>query len=133
MHSGLVAWASGCLLALLVLAGCGDSTTGEVRGTIKFDGQPVKEGAITFKPVDGKTGTAGGQIKDGRYTARVPLGEMKVEISAPKVVRMKKLYDTPNSPEAPVTEEVLPAKYNTQTELRLEVKPGLNEKDFDLQ
>jgi hypothetical protein len=32
----------------------------------------------------------------------------------------------------PLATELLPAKYNEETELRFEVRPGLNEKDFDL-
>ncbi|HYT89158.1 MAG TPA: hypothetical protein VEL76_10655 [Gemmataceae bacterium] len=133
MLSGRAARASGCLLALLALIGCGDSSMGEVRGTVKVDGQLVKEGAITFTPVNGKTATAGAEIKEGRYATRVPLGEMKVATSVPKVTRKKKIYPTENSPEMEMKDEALPPKYNAQTELRFEVKAGTNEKDFDLQ
>jgi hypothetical protein len=125
--------AGGVLAALLALAGCGGGKTAQVNGTVKVDGKPVESGAIMFVPVDGKTSTAGGEIKDGRYSVQVPVGAMKVSISAPKVVGKKKVYPTPNSPEMPVTKEALPARYNEQTELRLDVKPGTNPKDFDLQ
>jgi hypothetical protein len=125
--------AGGLLVSLLALAGCGDHMTGEVSGTVTLGGTPVQAGAITFIPVDGKTGTAGGAIKEGRYSARVPVGLMKVSISVPKVVRMKKLYNTPNSPEMPWTDESAPARYNAKTELRFEVAPGANEKDFALE
>jgi hypothetical protein len=123
----------GLLVSLLALAGCSDHTTGEVSGTVTLGGNPVKAGAITFIPVDGKTGTAGGEIKDGRYSARVAAGLMKVSISVPRVVRMKKLYNAPNSPEMPWNEESAPARYNAKTELRFEVAPGANEKDFTLE
>jgi hypothetical protein len=58
---------------------------------------------------------------------------MKVSISSPKLVRMKKLYNTPDSPEMPWNEEALPKRYNEQTELELDVTPGSNKKDWDLQ
>ena len=46
---------------------------------------------------------------------------------------MKKIYDTPNSPERPITEEALPdARYNEATELTIKVEPGVNQHDFPL-
>jgi len=127
-----ILWAAGVLLTLLALAGCGDDKNGLVSGTVQVDGEPVAAGAILFVPVDGQTATAGGEIKDGRYSVKVPVGTMKVSLSAPKVVGKKKIYPTENSPIMPITVEALPAKYNEHTELRLDVKPGKNEKDWDL-
>ena len=76
--------------------------------------------------------TAGGEIVDGKYAAKASLGEMNVEIRVPKVVGQKKLYDTPDSPVKSLMAESLPARFNDQTELRLEVVPGDNLQDFDL-
>jgi hypothetical protein len=122
-----------CVLLALLAAGCGaaDGMT-DISGTVTFDGQPVAEGAITFSPLDGKSPTAGAQIEQGQYKARVPVGEMKVEITMPKVVGTKKIYDTPDSPVMPVTEEGLPAKYNKESELKVSVSPGQNQKDWPL-
>ncbi len=114
-------------------AGCSKSaTTAEVSGMVTVDGEPAKAGAIGFFPVDGKSPTAGGKIEAGKYSTQVPFGESKVEIRVSKVVGQKKLYDTPNSPVQPIMKEVLPEKYNDQTELRIDVQPGTNNKDFDL-
>jgi hypothetical protein len=99
---------------------------------VTVDGVPAEVGAIAFLPVDGQSATAGGSIEQGRYTAQVPPGKMKVEIRVSKVVGQKKLYDTPDSPVQPIMEEVLPAKYNDATELEVEVKLGENEHNFDL-
>ena len=85
-----------------------------------------------FIPADGNTQTTGGTIAQGRYQVEVPPGLMKVSISAPKVVGKKKIYDTPDSPEMSVTQEAVPARFNEQTELTLQVIEGKNEKDFDL-
>jgi hypothetical protein len=128
-------WAG--LAVVVATAGCGDGfRTGEVSGTVTFDGTPVKEGKITFFPMDGAGGTPGGFIIDGAYTVKkVPIGEMKVVINGQKVIGKKEVYPgQPNSPVKPVTAELLPAKYSdvSSSELRYEVKPGSNEKNFDL-
>jgi hypothetical protein len=121
------------LAALFAAAGCGDDgKTALVSGTVEIDGEPLESGTMTFVPIDGHTPTAGGTIKHGRYAVRVPITTMKVSISAPRVVSMKRLYDTPNSPERPITEEALPARFNEATELTIEVKPGSNVRDFPL-
>ncbi|MHB1034841.1 MAG: hypothetical protein ACYC35_14620 [Pirellulales bacterium] len=124
----------GCLLAVAVLAtGCSKGPPmGEVTGTITVDGTPAKIGSISFFPIDGKSGTAGAAIKDGKYTAKVPAGKVKVEIRVSKVVGEKKLYDTPNSPVQPIMQEVLPPTYHDRTTLELDVQPGANEKNYAL-
>src|SRR5262245_15814682 len=120
---------AGLLLALLLTASCSDgSATGEVAGSVNIDGKSPDTGSIAFIPADGKSPTAGGEIKDGKYTARVPVGTAKVEIRVPKIVGKKKLYNTPDSPVQPIMEEVLPSRYNDKTELTLDVKSGRNAK-----
>ncbi len=121
------------LLSPVFLApGCSEPTEGVVSGTVIVDGEPAKTGAITYIPVDGKSPTAGAVITDGKYTATVPLGKTKIQIHVTKVVGQTKLYDTPDSPLMPIRVEVLPPKYNYQTELLLDVKPGKNQQDYDL-
>jgi hypothetical protein len=128
----VLARAGGFALILLALAGCGNSKEGQVSGTVKVGGAPLETGSITFLPADGKTATAGAEIKNGRYSAKVPVGMMKVSISSPKVVGKKKVYPTPESPEMPITVEAILERYNDKTELTLDVKPGTNNKDWDL-
>lgn len=125
-------WRKAALLAILLIAGCGKLTIGVVTGTVTVDGTPAKTGSIAFFPVDRKSPTAGAEIVDGRYTAEVPLGASKVEIRVSKVVGKRKLYNTPNSPVMPLLAEALPPKYNDQTELTLDVRPGKNQRDFQL-
>lgn len=137
MRKQRTAGAGGCLVGLLTLIGCGGSDMAEVHGTVKVDGQPVKAGAISFFPKDGKAQTTGGPIKDGNYAVRVPIGLMKVSISAPKGTgKKKKLYATADSPEVELKEEGLPAHYSSKVaselKLELDVKPGDNPKDWDL-
>lgn len=125
----------GCavLAALMVAIGCSDPSNGEVTGMVRVEGTPVEKGAITFVPADGQGQTAGGEIKAGRYSVRVPVGKMKVSISMPVEDKKKKLYPTADSPEMWMYREGLPARYNENTELEFEVKSGSNQKDWDLQ
>jgi len=117
---------------IVLLAGCSDNRTAEVAGTVSVDGQPVEKGSISFIPADGKGVTAGGEIKDGKYVAPgVPIGTMKVEIRVPKVTGKKMLYDDKNVTRDTFSES-LPKKYNVDTELRFDVQPGKNEKNWDI-
>jgi hypothetical protein len=120
--------------ALITIAGCSNEPpTGEISGKVLVDGKPATLGSITFIPTDGKTSTAGGEIKpDGTYGFKAPVGNMKVEIRVPKVVGKQKIYDTPDSPIQDVMEETLPDKYNNTTELTYEVKAGKQEKDWNV-
>jgi hypothetical protein len=122
------------LLLLALSSGCSkqDPNRGEVTGKVLVDGQPAANGAVSFSPVDGQSPTSGGKIVDGEYSVIAAVGSSKVSIRVPKVVGERKLYNTPNSPVQPLMEETLPAEYNDNTTLVVEVKPGANTHDFDL-
>ena len=136
MHVRSICGFAGFLAVLFALVGCDSGPPmAEVKGTVTFEGKPVEEGAIRFEAVDGKSPTAGGTIKDGQYSAKVPVGAMKVAISGSKGTgKKKKLYDTPDSPEMEEKIPLLPPKYAdySKTELTFEVKRGVNEKSWDL-
>ena len=120
------------LLTAILFTGCNKSNLGVVTGTISVDGMPAKSGSIAFFPTNRKSSTAGSEIVDGRYTAKVALGAAKVEIRVPKVVGKKKLYDKPDSPMKEVLSESLPRKYNDETELKLDIHAGENVQDYEL-
>ncbi len=122
----------GAVLLSLLSLGCEDPTIGILSGSVLVDGESAKTGSIAFFPVDGKSFTAGGVIEDGQYTARVPLGESRVEIRIPKVVGEERLYDTPDSPTQPLLEEALPARYNDQSTLRITVESGEKKLNFEV-
>jgi hypothetical protein len=122
----------GFVLCALLITGCDASKFAEVSGKVTVDGKPVDAGSITFLPLDGMTPTAGGEIKDGKYSVKVPIGQMKVTISVPKAIGKKKLYATPDSPEGTLYAEALPLRYNEKSELTFEVKSGSNDKDWEL-
>jgi hypothetical protein len=65
---------------LLVLAtGCGGSYA-SVSGSVTIDGKPLKHGAVTFDPEDGKAQTAGSLIENGSYSAKVRPGRYRVTV-----------------------------------------------------
>jgi len=122
------------LLAAALLGGCGraEPAKGFVSGVVTLDGKPLERGSVLFVSADNTLPSSSGEIKDGAYRAEVYVGPMNVQVLSPRVVGKRKLYDTPDSPVRDVTEESIPAKYNTHTELTYEVKPGEQEKNFVL-
>jgi hypothetical protein len=125
----------GCAALLVVIgfAGCSsEGTKGTVEGTVTLDRQPLEQGLIRFVPADGKSQPADATITSGKFKAEVPVGDVRVEITSPKVVGKMKMYDTPDSPTVDRIEEAIPPKYNVNTELTMTVPKGKTEKQFDL-
>ena len=70
---------------------------------------------------------------DGRFVAKnVPVQKMRVEINGNKVTGKYKAFDTPESPWIPQVAEIVPKKYNFDSELKLEVKRGPQDVKYDL-
>jgi hypothetical protein len=119
------------LLALCAAIGCGGGAkTGQVEGTVTVNGNPLLEGAILFIPVNGDTATAGGQIAEGKYSVEVPVTQHQVQISANVIDTQK----TPPNATADqiVMKQLVPNRYNVESELVMDVVGGVNKKDFAL-
>lgn len=125
-----------CVAPIVVscfLSGCG-SEYATVTGRITLDGEPLPNATVSFMPEDeggrpsfGRTGT------DGRYslqeTHRVSgalPGEYTVRITTYVEGNPEEIPPIPTVPER------VPTKYNTETGLIEEVKPGENVLDFPL-
>src|SRR5262249_43863476 len=121
------------ILGLACLPGCG-ARQAEVEGTVSYDGQPIKAGAIAFIPADGQGPRAGGTILDGKYHLPADVGpkpgHYRVEIRWAKPTGQK--YKSETGAELERTEEGLPPKYNDKTELTADLTPGKNTVDFNL-
>jgi hypothetical protein len=130
-----------------LLTGCSSGPKRyKVTGNVKYKGTPITAGTITF--LDEKGGVAGGApIKDGAFEieqkAGLLPGKYKVSISYPDPKRAPRAPEPGELPGegdpaggADMSREVkdlLPAKYNRQTELTAEVKEdGSNDFPFDL-
>jgi hypothetical protein len=123
-----------CLLTFALifpgLSGCGGTAT--VSGQVTVDGEPLKNGVISYVPADDSGAPATTAIQDGKYELQMVPGKKFVQISAPGAVRKVREYNAPDAPEIVITDERLPARYNSATDLVLEVKAGINTKDWDL-
>jgi hypothetical protein len=122
--------AAACLAAF---AGCGP-TIGSISGTVTAGGQPIENGIISFSPTDGKGAPITVDIKAGQYSAQgVVAGPKQVQISAPVVTGRRPEYNGPDAPMVEITEESIPAKYNTDSTLTFDLKPGANQKDWTVE
>lgn len=128
-----------CAMAMC-FAGCGGDgeNRAAVHGTVTLDGQPVENGSILFTPIEETKGqVAGGPIQGGRFQLDEKVGAAvgwnRVEIRA-----QRKTGKMVQKPFAPVREtipeqvEAVPARYNSESTLRFEVKPGDNLADFQV-
>jgi hypothetical protein len=122
------------IFTAILPAGCDKGPpVGTITGEVTFDGQPVKDGHVLLSPVDGVGQPGGATIRDGKFRAeKVPVNKMKVELHGNKVVGKRKAYDTPESPWEDDIAELLPAKYNSKSDLTLEVKKGDQDVKYDL-
>ncbi len=122
-----------CLVLLACLAGCGSDGLTEISGTVTFNGQPVEKGNISFLPADGKGPTAAATIAAGKYSVKIAPGQKKVAIEGYKVLGQQHLRpNDPTSPKIDSLEEILPPRFNTQTELTREITGDESTYDFDL-
>ena len=100
-----------------------------VEGTVTLDGAPLADGMINFGPMAGASGPAtGAKITDGKYSARASAGEMVVTIRSQK----KETVQDPDHGDMVQMTELVPEKYNQQSELKATIQPGKNTFDFDL-
>jgi hypothetical protein len=115
-------------IVFLAVSGCGTGDGKElVTGTVTFDGSPMPDGYVTFTP-EGGGSPAAGPIENGKFNLSAMPGNHRVEIEASRFV----------GPKNPIMglqprEQYVPARYNTDSTLRQEVKAGdSNVVDFRL-
>ncbi|WP_020472226.1 hypothetical protein [Zavarzinella formosa] len=119
---------------IFLIPACGSSgpSVAKIKGKVTLDGQPLAEGLVNFRPVGDDAPTASGIVKNGEFTAEVPVTKMRVSISASKVTGQRKAYNTPDSPLVDIVTEIIPAKYNSKSELVHDIKPDTKELNFEL-
>ena len=128
------------LLGLLALglAGCGDASRQPLQGSVTLDGRPLEAGYIRFRPEPGSSSpTAGGAVAAGTFAIDRNGGPMAgrfcVEITASRPVG-RTTIDIETGERVQDLEQYLPPRYNSQSELEVEVTPGGgNTFQFDLQ
>ena len=116
-------------LCLALLTGCNRSG-GRVttQGKVTFAGVPLEEGGMTFIPSGGSGASSGGVITAGAYTAEMMPGKYVVQITANRKTG-KMLPVPPGEPPMEEYEQYIPAKYNTQSTLIIDVE-SKSKQDF---
>jgi hypothetical protein len=99
-----------------LFAGCNSPATDKVpvSGTVTFSGQPVPTGDIVFIAADGATASDSGRITDGKFNFQTKPGKKRVEINATRAGKVDPVM-------GPSQEPYIPAKYNSQSTLTVEV------------
>ena len=112
------------LLSCLALAGCDsgppvkEMTT--VSGTVQLDGQPMKEGEVTFsEPAKGAVDTV--KVVDGKFEGQIQPGEKRVEIRAYRPGTPNTAMYGPDAKAEP--ENYIPAQYNTNSTVKETIGP----------
>ena len=131
LRSDAVAWAS--LILALFLTGCGSDgpERGVVTGRVTLNGEPLENADIEFQPDEGSPSygmTDGKGWYDLMYTRDkrgAMVGEHTVRITTSTT-------DTDVRGNDVAIPQRVPPKYNAQSELLREVKPGRNKFNFEL-
>lgn len=128
------------VLLVSVMFGCGSGPAYQgpqripLSGKVTLDGTPVDGGTISFIPTV-KGNPAGGPIVNGTYTVSEEQGANegahRVEIRWLKPTGEKR-KDDDTGEMIDVVKEVVPEKFNIQSELKAEIKSDKKEFDFNL-
>jgi hypothetical protein len=127
---------TGVVGLLVALAGCGGAKRGQVSGQVTLDGAPVDGGEIRFLPNVGLPARA--DIVNGRYTipeASGPsLGMVRVEVRWTRKTgrRVPAMAPAPPGTMIEETAQSVPARFNRNSELQVDIASGNNQFDFAL-
>lgn len=115
-----------CCCLPLLLTGCGTGRE-PVTGTVTLDGQPLPSGEIRFLAMDGTEGSqTGANIENGKFEMDDQMGlwpgRYRVEITAKRPSETN-IAERGEEPEY-LPEQYLPARYNVNSELEIELSDG---------
>jgi len=139
--SALLALSLFCLCQL----GCGSKgdqpELGTVHGTVTLDGQPLVGVAVVFQPDNGRP-SRGTTDAEGKYeliyirqTKGAKVGPHRVEIAPSEEGGVEEIegdVDENAAGSKPAAKSKVPSRYNSKSELNVDVKSGANKIDFDL-
>ena len=126
-------------LSFVFLSGCGGGSDtpplGTVSGVVTLDEKPLADAEVTFQPEKGRP-SLGKTDSEGNYTLAYTVNENGALIGSHQVIITTAVEafsdETGAGNDREARPEILPAKYNAQTTLTAEVKPGANTIDFPL-
>ena len=121
-------------VAICIVAGCKPPTEYAVTGRVTLDGEPLPEATISFIPTDESLSTVVTRTdEEGMYIAEIDSDRFGLE-PGNYTVRISTFDegDAEADPPLPSRRELVPEKYNLDSELSAEVKPEMNVIDFPL-
>ncbi|MDR3197076.1 MAG: hypothetical protein LBU34_04320 [Planctomycetaceae bacterium] len=121
------------LLPVLFLSSCSSNERGTIiSGNVTLDGTPIPNGQIHFLDQQTKVPVAAA-IRNGKYSVSIESGEKSVKVFAEKIVG--KIPRDPAQPSGEMidkTEQYVPKKFNTNSELTVTVANKKEVRDFNL-
>ena len=127
-----------CVLLLLISLGCGKTDQpplGTVNGTVFLDGQPLAGAFVFFSPEGGGRMSEGLTDVKGNYEL-VYIGNTRGARTGRHAVRLTTAINGFDEKTGQTVDkkELVPERYNSEkTELSVEVKPGHNTLDIQLE
>jgi hypothetical protein len=132
MHSPTICFTWLCLSGVLVASGCGGGT-GDLSGTVTYQGKPLRMGSVSVAGGDGII-RAGTIEDDGSYTVSdISTGTVKIAVTSPDP-KLRKVAAKPKSGATaePTGDEskwiAIPEKYGDfeRSGLTFPLQPGAN-------
>ena len=123
------------LVFVVFLVGCGDDGRLPVQGKVTVDRVPVENGYIYLTPLPGTDGpTTGAKITDGSYKIESGKGVFQgsFQVAIKVWEESKKSEDFATGEKTKGIQQTLPAKFNTKTELTVEITGDKDSYDFNL-
>jgi hypothetical protein len=133
--------AVGLVLALAAASiGCGGQPKGDVSGKVKFKGEAIPSGRITFQSQAGRHEVHGSLIRNGSYSVRgLPLGPAAITVETfpitPDTKSVPKGFKVDGKKALEPREQLqIPERYKflSKSGLTYTVEEGSQTKDFDL-
>ncbi len=125
----------GWMVLMVLVTGCGSSDLGSVSGKIHLDGEPLANAVVTFYPENADVTAGKGAASFGRtdesgyYELHYNRDAKGAEIGAHKVA-ITTLQESSGGDYGAGVKELVPTKYNSNTELTAQVTSGSNRIDF---
>ncbi len=122
------------VLYCLTIPGCGSGgKLAPVRGKVTLNGQPLQGALVEFQPMaPGGSPSSGVTDAEGRYELMYTFDKRGAAPGEHLVSIRTGGTRADDSGREVECRECVPAKYNSQTELKRTVEPGRNLLDFDL-
>lgn len=127
--------ATALAISLTLFAGCGNGLgLVPVEGVVTLDGQPLPNAEVNFRPTDGRPslGKTDDQGKFRLLYSREEMGALPGKHQVSIATASSSDDGSPDS-DAAVAKERVPARYNSATTLKADVRSGMEPLTFDLQ